>query len=105
MHNIIEMAGLITLPFFIYLGFANLFTFAIFGWDKYRSINSGWRIPEKTLLLLAALGGSPAMVLGQKLLHHKTRKKPFKTYLLIIVLIQVIAFGFIVFQIFNDSFL
>lgn len=91
MHNISEMAGLLILPFFIYLGVVNLFSFAIFGWDKYKSIKNGWRIPEKTLLLLAVLGGSPAMLIGQNLLRHKTRKQPFNAYLLLIVLIQIIA--------------
>lgn len=91
MHNIVEMAGLLILPFLLYLGLVNLFTFAVFGWDKYRSIKNAWRVPENTLLLLALIGGSPAMLVGQKLLRHKSRKQPFKTYLLLIVLVQVIA--------------
>lgn len=91
MHNIIQMAGLFILPFFLYLGLVNLIAFSVFGWDKYRSIKNAWRVPENTLLLLAFIGGSPAMLLGQKLLRHKTRKQPFKTYLLLIVMIQVIV--------------
>lgn len=103
MHNIIQMAGLLILPFSIYIGFANLFTFAIFGWDKYKSIKNGWRIPERTLLILAAFGGSPAMLLGQKLLRHKTRKQPFKTYLLLIVLIQIFMINAVLFKAFYPN--
>ncbi|MBL1406124.1 MAG: hypothetical protein COC17_06020 [Hyphomicrobiales bacterium] len=98
MHNIMEMAGLFILPFFIYLGLINLFTYAIFGWDKYRSIKNAWRVSENSLLLLAFMGGSPAMLLGQKFLRHKTYKQPFKTYLLIIVFVQIIAIGFFIYK-------
>lgn len=93
-----EMAGLLILPFFIYLSTVNVFTFAIFGWDKYKSINNGRRVPESTLLLISAFGGSFAMLLGQKILRHKTRKQPFKTYLLLIVLVQIFVISVVVYQ-------
>lgn len=93
-----EMAGLFILPFFIYLGLINLFTYAIFGWDKYSSIKNAWRVSENSLLLLAFMGGSPAMLLGQNFLRHKTYKQPFKMYLLIIVMVQIIAIGFFIYK-------
>ena len=42
----------------IYLFLINLTAFSIYGIDKYRAKHRQWRIPEATLLLSAALGGS-----------------------------------------------
>jgi len=56
----------------------NLCSFTAFGFDKWRAAESGWRIPETTLVLLAAFGGWPAGVIGMKLFRHKTVKWTFK---------------------------
>jgi uncharacterized membrane protein YsdA (DUF1294 family) len=69
----------------------NLATFAAFGWDKAAARQRDRRIPERTLLILAALGGSPAALLARQTLRHKTRKQPFGTRLLLIVFLQVVA--------------
>ncbi|MDR3894133.1 MAG: DUF1294 domain-containing protein, partial [Blautia sp.] len=44
--------------FIVCLVFINLITFFIYGRDKEREKKNRWRIPEKTLILLAAGGGS-----------------------------------------------
>jgi uncharacterized membrane protein YsdA (DUF1294 family) len=69
----------------------NLATFAAFGWDKAAARQRDWRIPERTLLILAALGGSPAALLARQTLRHKTRKQPFGARLLLIVFLQLVA--------------
>jgi len=56
----------------------NLCSFTAFGFDKWRAAESRWRIPETTLVLLAAFGGWPAGVVGMKLFRHKTVKWTFK---------------------------
>jgi uncharacterized membrane protein YsdA (DUF1294 family) len=66
----------------------NLATFAAFGWDKAAARQRERRIPERTLLTLAALGGSPAALLARQMLRHKTRKQPFGTWLMLIVFVQ-----------------
>ena len=43
----------------IYLLAANAVAFLVFGIDKWKAVKGRWRIPEKTLLLFAAAGGSP----------------------------------------------
>jgi uncharacterized membrane protein YsdA (DUF1294 family) len=69
----------------------NLATFAAFGWDKAAARQRDRRIPERTLLILAALGGSPAALLARQTLRHKTRKQPFGARLLLIVFLQMVA--------------
>ena len=45
--------------------------------DKTNAIRKARRIPEITLLLIAALGGSLGEWLGMASLHHKTKHKKF----------------------------
>ncbi len=62
----------------IYLVVINVVAFAIYGLDKKRAIHDEWRIPEATLLALAAVGGSVGALFGMQTFHHKTRKPKFK---------------------------
>ena len=64
-----------------YLAGVNLAAFAAFGWDKRCAMAGARRIPEKTLLSLAAAGGGLGAVLAQQLFRHKTRKQPFANIL------------------------
>lgn len=55
---------------------------SIIGWilpyaDKKRAKNGSWRIPEKTLFIVSALGGSVAMYASMKKYRHKTKHKRF----------------------------
>ena len=51
----------------------NLFGFFLMLADKRRAAKHRWRIPERTLLLTALLGGSLGSLMGMRLFHHKTR--------------------------------
>lgn len=73
------------------LGVLNLLTFLVFGWDKLAAVDGRSRIPERLLLLLAALGGSPGALLARPVFRHKTRKQPFGAWLTLIVFVQVVA--------------
>ena len=53
-------------------------TFLAFGFDKGRAAQSGRRVPESLLLLLAALGGWLGGWLGMYVFRHKTAKLTFK---------------------------
>jgi uncharacterized membrane protein YsdA (DUF1294 family) len=68
---------------------SNLAAFLAFAIDKRRAEGGGWRIPERTLLTFAFYGGSLGALLGQQVFRHKTRKEPFRTYLLVIALFHV----------------
>lgn len=63
-----------------YLGLvaaASLVTFAAYGFDKRRAGAGGRRVPERTLHLLALLGGWPGALAAQRRFRHKTQKVPF----------------------------
>ncbi len=67
---------------------AEIFAFGLFWFDKSQARNHGRRIRESTLLQVALIGGVGAWA-GQKLLRHKTRKEPFRTWLSLIVLLHL----------------
>ena len=62
----------------IYLILINLALFVLMGADKNAARMGAWRIPEKTLFLLAFLGGAPGGILGMYTFRHKTRHASFK---------------------------
>jgi uncharacterized membrane protein YsdA (DUF1294 family) len=72
----------------LYLAFVNGLTYVAFRDDKRRALRARRRIPERRLLALAALGGSPAALCAQRTLRHKTAKQPFATQLLAIAGLQ-----------------
>jgi uncharacterized membrane protein YsdA (DUF1294 family) len=56
----------------------NAVTFILFGYDKWRALRSGRRVPESFLILWGALGGWPGGLLGMSVFRHKTAKGMFK---------------------------
>ena len=73
-----------------YLLLINIITYFTYAADKTKARQNKWRIPERTLILLALLGGSPAALLAMKHCHHKTRHLKFKLGIPIILIIQII---------------
>lgn len=80
--------------FIVYLIFINVITFFIYGNDKQRAQKNRWRIPEKTLILLAAAGGSVGAWLGMQMFRHKTRKPVFSYGIPVILLCQTGLYTF-----------
>lgn len=60
-----------------YLAAINFTTWVVYGLDKGRAKSGKWRIPERTLLLLALAGGSLGALAGMIMFRHKTRKPKF----------------------------
>ena len=75
----------------LYVALLSGLCFAAFAWDKFCAMRGLWRVPERTLLILAALGGTPGAFSAQRLLRHKTQKQPFGLYLGLIAIAQLIA--------------
>ena len=72
-----------------YLLAINLLTFVTYGVDKWKARHNRWRIPEATLLLLAALGGSIGALLAMRVFHHKTQHKKFRYGVPALLLVQL----------------
>ena len=82
------------LPFVLYLALINVVTFFVYGDDKRRAKRPGARrIPEKTLLLMAALGGSLGALAGMRVFHHKTRHWYFRYGVPAMLLLQLALLG------------
>ena len=61
--------------------------------DKLLAKKQARRVPERTLLWVAALGGSFGSLLGMKLAHHKTRKPKFYITVPLLLALQAAAVG------------
>lgn len=74
----------------IYLIVINMLTFCVYGIDKRKAIRKQWRVPERTLLFLAVIGGSIGALAGMQVFRHKTRHLKFKLGVPGILVVQVI---------------
>ena len=74
---------------YLYLVIINAIGFVSMLVDKQKARRRAWRIPEKTLMCIAAIGGSLGSFLGMQLFRHKTRHPKF--YIGIPVLLAVQA--------------
>jgi uncharacterized membrane protein YsdA (DUF1294 family) len=74
---------------FIYLVCVNVITLIMFYMDKKSAVKNGYRMPERTLISLAAVGGSIGEIIGMYAFRHKTNKKKFKIGLPVILMLQI----------------
>ena len=73
----------------IYLLLINATGFGVMLYDKYLAKNNLWRIPEKTLLGIAAFGGSIGCLLGMYTVRHKTKHLNFTIGIPVILAAQI----------------
>lgn len=74
----------------------NFIAFFLMFWDKRCAIRHQWRISEKTLFLLAFLGGAAGAIAGMFLFHHKTRHLSFRVMLPLCLIVNVAVFCWLV---------
>ena len=72
-----------------YLVIINAVSFLLMLIDKQKAKRSAWRIPEATLMGVAALGGSIGAIAGMYVFRHKTRHVKFFLGLPAILIIQI----------------
>lgn len=73
----------------LYFVIISLVTFAVTFYDKRKSQKGKRRIPEKTLFILAFLGGSFSEYFTMKSIRHKTLHKRFMIGLPLIMILQL----------------
>jgi uncharacterized membrane protein YsdA (DUF1294 family) len=73
------------------LGGVNVATLLAYGYDKHAARAGRRRVPEAALHAMAAAGGTPAAVIAQSLLRHKTRDRRFRLVFWAIAAVQVAA--------------
>lgn len=66
--------------------------------DKFKAKRNLWRIPESTLMGVAAIGGSIGSLLGMYTFRHKTQHPKFTVGIPLILAIQIcVAIAIVVF--------
>lgn len=73
-----------------YLIVMNIVSFLAMCIDKHRARRHRWRIAERTLFLLALLGGSGGALLAMWLLWHKVRTKIFVVGLPLLLILHLL---------------
>ena len=64
--------------------------------DKLKAKRGAWRIPEATLMGIAAVGGSIGALIGMYCFRHKTRHLKFALGMPLILALQLIILIFLV---------
>lgn len=90
---LIILAVTATIPFWVVGWYAiiNVVTFLVYAKDKQAAKARQWRVPEKSLHLLAVAGGWVGAMLGQTYLRHKTKKAEFRVVYYLTVLINLVG--------------
>lgn len=79
--------------FFIYLLVINALGYLLMLIDKQKARRGKWRIPEATLMGVAAVGGSVGSLLGMYTFRHKTRHPKFTLGIPALLILQLILSG------------
>ena len=75
----------------LYLLIVNAVSFLLMLTDKQKAKKKLWRIPESTLLLSAAIGGSIGSLAGMYTFRHKTKHLKFTLGVPAILFLQIAA--------------
>ena len=76
--------------FIIYIICINLIGFFIMWLDKHKARKGTWRIPEKTLFIITAIGGGIGTTAGMFVFRHKTKKLNFLIGFPFIAILEII---------------
>lgn len=74
----------------LYLLIINAVGFLLMLVDKHKAKKKLWRIPEATLMGVAAMGGSIGSLIGMYTVRHKTKHLKFTIGIPLILAVQVV---------------
>ncbi len=78
--------------FYIYLILINAVGYLIMLIDKRKAKKKAWRVPEATLMGIAAIGGSLGSLIGMYQFRHKTKHKKFTIGIPLMLAVHVVIF-------------
>ncbi len=79
------------IPYYVFI---NIIAFAMYGADKYFAKKDMWRISEKALLGIAAIGGAFGAFLGMETFRHKTKHAKF---IVLVPVLMAVHLGLLVY--------
>ena len=82
----------------VFLAVTNLTCFFLMRHDKKCAEKGKWRVPEKTLFLSVALFGALGGVIAMRVFRHKTQHPKFKILFPLMLVIQIVIVGFVVWK-------
>ena len=85
-------------PALLYFIIISAISVAVMTLDKIAARRHAMRVPEAVLFLLAALGGSLCMYITMFIIRHKTRHRKFLYGIPVIMVLQIAALLFAVWQ-------
>ncbi len=107
---VIGLVGVVLLTAYLFFAFdyslvicyfiaVNVVTLVLYALDKCSALTNGKfiRIPERTLHVLALVGGSLGALVGQFVFRHKVRKTSFLIVYYLIVVLQALVVWFVFF--------
>lgn len=77
---------------YLYLTIINAVGLVLMLVDKQKARRGAWRIPERTLMTVAAVGGSLGSFLGMQLFRHKTKHPKFYIGIPLFLVVHIVLF-------------
>ncbi|WP_055109726.1 DUF1294 domain-containing protein [Paenibacillus ihumii] len=75
----------------------NIVSYLVMADDKRRARQRRDRIPERTLFLLAAIGGSLGVLAAMNVKRHKTKHASFRIGIPLLLLLNAVLLGYFLF--------
>ena len=80
------------IPYYVVI---NAVAFFMYGADKYFAKKDMWRISEKALLGVAAIGGAFGAFFGMETFRHKTKHMKFKVLVPLFMVVHLALLGYL----------